>query len=225
MKNILRYAILIFALGMAVSIAIAQEQQPSQTPPASQSQPEQSTQEAKPPAVTPSPEHPTAVETGEKHESMAKAEEEEEENANLKYSPAVTALGKKIGLDAKTSYWVFTGINFGVVVIAVLWLMKSKVVVGMRNRTTQIRSAMETAKKASEDANAESPHLAGRGGEQPVAVVQVDTKHRAREHLEHRAVHLDGFFFHAFLVFLRAARSRARLAAFDLICRAALGLT
>ncbi len=153
MKNIFRYLILMIALGVAASIAIAQEQQPSQAPAASQSQPEQPNQEAKPPAETPSQEHPAAVETGEKHESMAKAEEEEEENANLKYSPAVTALGKKVGLDAKTSYWVFTGINFAVVVLAVLWLMKSKVMVGMRNRTTQIRSAMETAKKASEDAN------------------------------------------------------------------------
>ena len=146
MKNIFRYLFLIIALGLAVSIAMAQEQQPSQAPAASQSQPEQPNHEARPPAEAASPEHTTAVETGEKHESLEKAEEEEEENANLKYSPAVTALGKKIGLDAKTSYWVFTGINFAVVVVAVLWLMKSKVMVGMRNRTTQIRSAMETAK-------------------------------------------------------------------------------
>lgn len=161
MKNIFRYLILIIALGVAVSIAVGQEQ-PSQAPSASQPQSEQPNHEAKPPTEAASPEHPAAVETGEKHESLEKAEEEEEEYANLKYSPAVTALGKKIGLDAKTSYWVFTGINFAVVVIAVLWLMKSKVMVGMRNRTTQIRSAMETAKKASEDANARLAAIEGR---------------------------------------------------------------
>lgn len=162
MKNSFRYLVLVITLGVALSIAAGQEQQPSQAPSANQSQTEQPNHEAKPPAESAAQEHPAAVETGEKHESMAKAEEEEEENANLKYSPAVTALGKKIGLDAKTSYWVFTGINFAVVVVAVLWLMKSKVMVGMRNRTTQIRSAMETAQKASEDANARLSAIEGR---------------------------------------------------------------
>jgi F-type H+-transporting ATPase subunit b len=136
-----------------MGVVVAQEQQPSQTPPTGQSQPEQPKQEGTPEAVQPSAEHPVAAESSEKHESLAKSEEEEEENATLKYSPTVTKLGKMAGLDAKSSYWLFTLINFGVVVVAILWLLKSKVMVGMRNRTTQIRSAMDTAKKASEDAN------------------------------------------------------------------------
>ncbi len=154
MKSIFRYAILIAALCFAMGIAMAQEQQPSQTPATGQSQPEQPKQEGTPEAVQPTPEHPVAAETGEKHESLAKSEEEEEENAQLKYSPAVTAIGKKFGMNAKTSYWVFTGINFAVVIGLVMWLMTAKVAVGLRNRTAHIRSAMETAKKASEDANA-----------------------------------------------------------------------
>jgi F-type H+-transporting ATPase subunit b len=162
MKNIFRYAILVFALCLGMGVSVAQEQQPAQSPQAGQSQAEQPKQEAAPPAAEPKREHGAAVETGEKHESLEKSEEEEEENATLKYSPSVTALGKKIGLSPKASYWAFTWVNFAVVLGLVLWVMKSKVMVAMRARTVSIHSAMETAKKASEDANARLAAIEGR---------------------------------------------------------------
>jgi F-type H+-transporting ATPase subunit b len=169
MKNILGCAVLMTVLLMGFGVAQeSQSAQPqtqqsqSEQPKTGQSQPEQPKQEGTPEAVTPSPEHPKAAETGEKHESLAKSEEEEEENATLKYSPSVTALGKKMGLDAKGSYWLFTGLNFAVVLALVLWLVKSKLMVGMRNRNVSIRSAMETARKASEDANARLAAIEGR---------------------------------------------------------------
>src|SRR5581483_12163969 len=79
---------------------------------------------------------------------------------------------------------------------------------------------------ARENANAELSHLASGGGEQPVAVVQVDAKHGAGQHFSDDAVDLNGFFFHRALpLCFRAALSRARCAAFDLSWRASLGFT
>jgi F-type H+-transporting ATPase subunit b len=159
MKNIFRYAILILALSLAMGVSVAQEHEAAQPPQAGQPQAEQPKQEAAP-AAKPA-EHGAATE-GQKHESALKEEEEEEENATLKYSPSVTALGKKIGLSPKASYWAFTGLNFAVVLGLVLWAVISKVLPGLRDRTVSIRAAMETAKKASEDANARLAAIEGR---------------------------------------------------------------
>jgi F-type H+-transporting ATPase subunit b len=93
------------------------------------------------------------VQTG-KEEGVAREAEEEEENAALKYSPMVTNIGKMIGLNAKASYWFFTGLNFAVVMWLILWFVKAKVLTGMRERNVSIRSAMDSAKKASDEANA-----------------------------------------------------------------------
>lgn len=161
MKNIFRYAILILALGLMVGVSVAQEHEAAQPAPAGQTQTEQPKPEATPEAA-PNQGHGSAAETGQKHESLEKAEEEEEENAALKYSPSVTAMGKKIGLSPKTSYWVFTGLNFAVVLGLLLWVVVAKVLPSLRDRGVLIRSAMETAKKASEDANARLAAIEGR---------------------------------------------------------------
>jgi F-type H+-transporting ATPase subunit b len=161
MKNILRYAVLVFALILATGMSVAQEHEAAQPPRAGQSQAEQPKQEATPEAGQPAA-HGAAAEAGQKHESFAKEEEEEEENAALKYSPSVTAMGKKIGLNPKSSYWVFTGLNFAVVLGLILWVVISKVMPGLRDRGVLIRSAMETAKKTSEDANARLAAIEGR---------------------------------------------------------------
>jgi F-type H+-transporting ATPase subunit b len=161
MKNIFRYTILMFALCLAMGVSLAQEHEAAQPPQTGQPQTEQPKTEATPETSNPA-EHGAPAEAGQKHESAAQAEEEEEENAQLKYSPSVTALGKKLGLSPQASYWAFTGANFAVVVVLVLWLVKSKMLVALRNRTTLIRSAMETAKQASEDANARLAAIEGR---------------------------------------------------------------
>ena len=180
MRVIGRIAILTTSLSLAIAIGVAQEHEattPAQAPQgqAAQGQTPQSQQEAAPqqaePQKTdaaPSSTQPEKELTGAseaaagKHEGAAAKEEEEEENSTLKYSPIVTALGKKIGLDPKSSYWLFTSLNFAVLIGAVLWLLKSKVLVAMRNRTTTLRASMETAKKTSEEANARLAAIEGR---------------------------------------------------------------
>src|SRR5512133_2753922 len=180
MRVICRTAILTTALSLAIAVGFAQEHDaaaPAQTPqgqaPQSQTpepQHEAAPQQAEPQKTDAAPTSPQPEKelTGAseaaagKHESLANKEEEEEENATLKYSPVVTALGKKIGLNAQSSYWLFTLLNFAVLIGVVLWLLKSKVLVGLRNRTASLRAAMEAAKKTSEEANARLAAIEGR---------------------------------------------------------------
>ncbi len=152
MKRRILFAIIFVVLGLTLT-AIAQEPESSSPAPAqTQAEPQHSPETA--PAEAPAHEqHGSEATTDEKHEGLAKEESEAEENASLKYSPAVTAIGKKFGLSPKTSYWTFTGLNFAVLVVLIGWAMKKLVLTGMRTRNESIRSAMDTARKASEDAN------------------------------------------------------------------------
>lgn len=153
MKSFIRYSILILALSGAFGIAGAQQSESSPAASAAQTQAEPQKPEGT--AQVPSEEKQSQAEAqkGNK-EGLAQEEESEEENAALKYSPAVTKLGKTVGLGPKASYWLFTGLNFAVVIAIVVWFLKSKVVSGMRERNVSIRAAMESAKKASDEANA-----------------------------------------------------------------------
>ena len=138
---------------LAFGIAIAQQTEPASTTSAEQTQAEPQKPEATQPTTSEEKQSAAEVQTG-KEEGVAREAEEEEENAALKYSPMVTNIGKMIGLNAKASYWLFTGLNFAVVMWLILWFVKAKVLTGMRERNVSIRSAMDSAKKASDEANA-----------------------------------------------------------------------
>ena len=146
MKNLLRILVLISLLTFALGIAFAQEQG-SQSVPAAQSEP------AKQPAAQPSSpgqDLTRATEAGEP--TRGKKEEEEEENVGLKQSPMVKALGAKLGLSPAAAYWLFWCLNFAIVVAAFIWLVKSKLLASMRERTVLIRKSMDEARKASDAA-------------------------------------------------------------------------
>ncbi len=153
MKSFIRHTILLLAMTLAFGIAIAQQTEPASTTSAEQTQAEPQKPEATQPATSEEKQSAAEVQTG-KEEGVAREAEEEEENAALKYSPMVTNIGKMIGLNAKASYWLFTGLNFAVVMWLILWFVKAKVLTGMRERNVSIRSAMDSAKKASDEANA-----------------------------------------------------------------------
>ncbi|MGE5110257.1 MAG: hypothetical protein ACM3JB_05320 [Acidobacteriaceae bacterium] len=154
MKSFIRHTILLLAVTLAFGVAIAQETAPASTTSAEQTQAEPQKPEATTqPASSEEKQSAAEAQTGNK-EGVAKEAEEEEENSALKYSPMVTNIGKMIGLSAKASYWLFTGLNFAVVLWLILWFVKAKVLTAMRERNVSIRSAMDSAKKASDEANA-----------------------------------------------------------------------
>lgn len=148
MNKILRIAALVFLLNFTLGIAFAQEQG---THPASSAQSEPAQQPpAQPEASSPGRDLTRASEAGEP--TGSKKEEEEEENVGLKQSPMVKTLGKKLGLSPVAAYWLFWCLNFAIVLAAIVWLVKSKLVSSMRERTALIRKSMDEAKKASDAA-------------------------------------------------------------------------
>ncbi|MDT8068942.1 MAG: ATP synthase F0 subunit B [Terriglobia bacterium] len=161
MKSFIRHIILFLALSVAFGIAVAQQPEAASAPHAAQTQAEPQKPEA---AGQMSPEEKQSgseAQVGNK-QGIAKEEESEEENAALKYSPTVTKVGKLIGLGPKASYWLFTCLNFAVVLWLVGWFLKAKVAPGLRERNVSIRSAMDAAKKASDEANARLANIEAR---------------------------------------------------------------
>lgn len=148
MTNLFRNLALLFTLILPLGIVFAQERgsQPASTEqakPADQG-PAQSE------AASPGKELTKAAEVG--APGKGEKEEEEEENVGLKQSPAVKAIGSKLGLSPVASYWLFWCLNFAVVLAAILWVVKAKILSSLRERTLLIRKSMDEAKKASDAA-------------------------------------------------------------------------
>ncbi len=162
MKRLLHTVLLLAFLTVALGITFAQEQgthpDTTQTEPAKQAP-------AQPEASSPGKDLTQASEAGApegKAKEKGGKEEEEEENIGLKQSPIVRTLGAKLGLSPVAAYWVFWCLNFAVVLAVILWAVKSKVLVSMRERTVLIRKSMDEAKKASEAAMARLSDIEGR---------------------------------------------------------------
>lgn len=154
MKNFRRSFLILPVLLFVFGMAVAQEK--GSQPPASA----QTETTAQPQAASPEKELNKAAE-GENPGKGGK-EEEEEENIGLKQSPMVKTLGAKLGLSPQAAYWVFWSLNFAVVLGVILWAVKSKVLVALRERTLLIRKSMDEARKASDAAMAKLKEIESR---------------------------------------------------------------
>lgn len=87
--------------------------------------------------------------------SELKAEEtgSADEAAQFRHSGSVRLLSRVTGLSPDGAYWLAVLINFGVVIVAIVWLSKKSLPAVFRNRTISIQRSIEEARKASEDAN------------------------------------------------------------------------
>lgn len=77
----------------------------------------------------------------------------EEENAQFKQSPSVRWLANLLGISPRGMFWLAYLINFAVILAIVVWFWRSSLPGVFRNRTSQIRKAMDEAQRASADAN------------------------------------------------------------------------
>jgi F-type H+-transporting ATPase subunit b len=148
MNRMLRIAVFVSLLSLALGLGFAQEKPAEPAPSTSQTEP---TKQApvQPEASTPGRDLARASEAG---EPASRREEEDEENVGLKQSPVVKKIGAKLGLSPVAAYWVFWCLNFAIVVGVILWFVKSKLVGSLRERTSLIRKSMDEAKKASDTA-------------------------------------------------------------------------
>ena len=77
----------------------------------------------------------------------------EDDQSQFKHSSSVVWVAKITGMDLEHAYWVCVLLNFVVIAVAIFWLSKKNLPGLFRNRTASIQSAMEEARKTSEDAN------------------------------------------------------------------------
>ena len=85
-------------------------------------------------------------------EHASGAEESKDEEAAFKYSAAVRGIARITGLSLTTAYWLCVVINFAIIALFILYIMKSNVPAMLRGRTAEIQKGMEDARRASEDA-------------------------------------------------------------------------
>jgi F-type H+-transporting ATPase subunit b len=134
------------------------------------------------PAAAPATSDAARPETAKPEEAQ---KSEQETNDVYLHSPMVKTLARLIHLDVETTSRIFEGINFGIIVLAVGFLLIRWLPKTLRSRTEKVRTDIETARKMSEDANARlsaiEAKLSGLDGEIAQIRSQVELESRADE--------------------------------------------
>jgi F-type H+-transporting ATPase subunit b len=76
----------------------------------------------------------------------------EDATAEFKHSATVRWLASMTGLSPFRAYWVFVALNFAIIVVLLVLMMKSKLPSAFRARTASIQQGIAEARKASEEA-------------------------------------------------------------------------
>ena len=144
MKTSLR--ILISFLILTFGLLYAQE-------PAQKSEP--AAQSSSEPAKKAEPRNPNVVVGRELVEASKAAEgepEEKDQTVGLKHSSMVQKLAKLLGISVETAYWIAMFVNFAIIFIAIVMLMKSQLPNYFRSRNEAIQRGIQEARAASDDA-------------------------------------------------------------------------
>lgn len=70
----------------------------------------------------------------------------------VKNSAAVRGLAHLTGLDNEKAYWLSVGLNFGIVVLIIAWLVKKNVPGVFKSRNELIQKSIEEARRTGEEA-------------------------------------------------------------------------
>ena len=97
--------------------------------------------------------------------NTAKAQGEEKAGGEadpLRHSPAVQFIARKTGLTIDQAYWLCIGLNFAVVFLTIVVLLRKKLPGFFSGRTAAIQKGIEEARKTSEDARRRLTEVEGR---------------------------------------------------------------
>lgn len=86
-------------------------------------------------------------------QSPEKNHQEEDENEAYRHSPAVRALGAKLGMNAEQAATAFTVTNFIVLAILVGWFLLKTLPKTFRDRSSKIQKHLVDARTATEEAS------------------------------------------------------------------------
>ena len=146
MKPATRLAALSFLFVLALGVLAAQQ-------PAGSSSSSASANQAQAASAPQPPSHNPDTVTGEELNGAASGEAgEKEENAQLKYSKNVVGWGHLVGLSPRASYVVYWFLNFVLVVLFFVFLLRSSVPKMFRDRTAAIQKGIREAQAASAEA-------------------------------------------------------------------------
>lgn len=101
--------------------------------------------------------------------------EEEEENAQFKYSSTVKAVASKTGLSKQAVYWTFLIINFSILAAALVWGAKKMLPDGFAPRAAEIKKGIEDARKASAEASARLGEIENRLAKLDAEIAEIRT--------------------------------------------------
>jgi F-type H+-transporting ATPase subunit b len=143
-RPLLALALLAFVSALPTRAGAQEQSAPPSSQPAST--------ESKPESSPPAHEHKSiAGELAEETRESTGAEEEE--NANLKHAAPVQWLARKTGLSVHQAHLLALSLNFGIIVVVVVWAVRKFVPGMLRDRSASIQRALEEARAASQDAN------------------------------------------------------------------------
>lgn len=148
-KCLQNFAIAVLAAVMLSAVSVhAQETQPKSESAAQQSADQNSAHPA-------NPTNPNAAVGKELVEASKAAEgepEKEDQATGLKHSTAVRWIARKTGISVETAYWIAMFINFAIVFVVIIAIMRSQLPGYFRSRNQAIQRGITEARAASEDA-------------------------------------------------------------------------
>ena len=108
--------------------------------------------------------HEAAAQEGQRSssEELAEASKEAEEGAQFKHSAVVKKIAKFLHIPVAAEYWILYGIDFAIVVGAIVWLMKKNLPGLFRTRNEAIRRSIEEAARVSAEARAKLTQIESR---------------------------------------------------------------
>lgn len=116
-------------------------------------------------AQTSPPSHQEGMPSSQEVQSNSgSGDQSEDETAQFRHSASVRLIAKITGLSLDGAYWLAVGINFGIVVVAIVWASKKNLPAIFRNRTASIQKSLAEARAASEDANRRLSEIESRLG-------------------------------------------------------------
>jgi F-type H+-transporting ATPase subunit b len=86
----------------------------------------------------------------------------QDETAEFKHSPSVKFLAKITGMSLEHAYWLGLLVNFAVVAGVIYWFAKKNLPAMFRSRTASIQSALEEARKTSQEAKGRLSNIEAR---------------------------------------------------------------
>lgn len=169
-------ALLVFA-AFAAGYASAQEHSAPAQPPAAAEHADR----------TAAAEHAAQPERAAAQSSEASREAAgEDENAEFKESPSVRFLARITGLSPKGAYWLAIVLNFVIVAVVIVWVMRSKLPGFFRRRSASIQQQIEEARRAGADAQRRLAEVQARLSrlDQEIAALQGSAEQDARSEEE-----------------------------------------